>query len=158
MLLATSNAPREATPRRVVFDTNALLSLWAFTDSRFAPLRAEVEAGRWRAYTTSACLEEFHRVLAYPQFGFTAERQQAAYAAYLASACLWDQLADAPMVLPRCRDKDDQKFLELARDVAAEWLVTSDKALLKMARRDKLRGLFYILKPEALLLTLQAAA
>ena len=134
-----------------------MLSLWAFTDSRFAPLRAEVDAGRWRAYTTEACLAEFHRVLAYPQFGFAAERQATAYAAYLAASCRWDGGGEGTPPLPRCRDKDDQKFLELARDVAAEWLVTSDKALLKMARRDKLRGLFYIVKPEVMLMSLQAA-
>jgi predicted nucleic acid-binding protein len=53
--------------------------------------------------------------------------------------------------LPRCDDRDDQKFLELARDGGAEWLVTADKALLRLARRDKLRGLFRILTPEAAL-------
>lgn len=136
-------------PLRVVFDTNAILSLWAFTDSRFAPLRAEVDAGRWLALTRPDCLAEFQRVLGYPQFAFDAERQQTAYRAYQAAAIHWDEAAahDA-IVLPRCKDRDDQKFLELARDANADWLVTSDKLLLRMARRDKMRGLFYILKPE----------
>ncbi|MGI4857360.1 MAG: PIN domain-containing protein, partial [Janthinobacterium lividum] len=38
-------------------------------------------------------------------------------------------------VLPRCSDRDDQKFLELAARSGAHWLVTKDKALLKLARR-----------------------
>ncbi len=144
-------------PLRVVFDTNAVLSLWAFTDSRFAPLRAEVDAGRWLAITRPDCLAEFQRVLAYPQFEFDAERQAAAFLSYQASATLWYEpsAADA-IVLPRCKDRDDQKFLELARDSGADWLVTSDKLLLRMARRDKLKGLFRILKPEVALEALKA--
>ena len=55
--------------------------------------------------------------------------------------------ADA-VALPRCKDRDDQKFLELARDGSADWLVTSDKALLKLARRRKLAHLFRILTPD----------
>jgi hypothetical protein len=57
----------------------------------------------------------------------------------------------AVTALPRCADRDDQKFLELARDSGADWLVTADKALLKLARRDRLRGLFRILTPETAL-------
>jgi predicted nucleic acid-binding protein len=58
--------------------------------------------------------------------------------------------------LPRCTDCDDQKFLELARDSAADWLVTADKALLRLARRDRLRGLFRILTPETALSEIEA--
>ena len=35
--------------------------------------------------------------------------------------------------LPRCRDADDQKFLDLALTGRAEALVTSDKKLLELA-------------------------
>ena len=37
--------------------------------------------------------------------------------------------------LPSCRDRDDQKFLELARHAGAAWLVSKDRELLRMARR-----------------------
>ncbi len=40
---------------------------------------------------------------------------------------------EAP-ILPRCRDTDDQKFLELAARCKAEMLVTRDKQLLRLAR------------------------
>ena len=43
-------------------------------------------------------------------------------------------MAETPP-LPKCRDPDDQKFLELARDCGADYLVTKDKALLVLARR-----------------------
>ena len=37
--------------------------------------------------------------------------------------------------LPQCRDRDDQKFLELTRHVGATWLVSKDRELLRMAKR-----------------------
>jgi predicted nucleic acid-binding protein len=43
--------------------------------------------------------------------------------------------AESGVRLPVCTDKDDQKFLELARDANATILITKDKALLKLARK-----------------------
>lgn len=134
-------------PLRVVFDTNVLLSMFVFADSRFAPLRAEVDAARWLAYTRTDCLDEFRRVLDYSMFKLEPERQLAAFEAYAALARHPE--ADPPVeaaILPKCKDKDDQKFLELARDIGADWLVSSDKALLKLNR--KLLGRYRVLKPE----------
>jgi len=138
-----------AAPRRVVFDTNVLVSLYVFADSRFAPLRARIEGGEWQAITNEACFSEFRRVLGYPIFDLSGEQQQGALDAYNSSVRRIDGLPQRVIAdLPRCSDRDDQKFLELARDSAADWLVTADKALLRLARRDRLRGLFRILTPE----------
>ena len=137
---------------RVVFDTNVLVSLYVFADSRFAPLRARMESGEWQAFTNVACFGEFRRVLGYPLFALVESRQQASLAAYAAHVRHHVEPAPAELVpLPRCKDRDDQKFLELARDAGADWLITADKDLLRLARRDRLRGLFHILTPEAAL-------
>jgi putative PIN family toxin of toxin-antitoxin system len=137
---------------RVVLDTNVLVSLYVFADSRFAPLRTRIESGEWLAITNDACFGEFRRVLAYPLFALSEARQEEALVAYKAIVTsLAEPPADVISSLPRCKDRDDQKFLELARDSQADWLVTADKALLRLARRDKLRGLFRILTPEAAL-------
>jgi len=133
---------------RVVFDTNVLLSLFVFADSRFAPLRGEVEAGRWLALTSPACLAEYQRVLGYPLFALTAERQAAAYDAYLGLVCIVAGTPQVEFVLPKCKDKDDQKFLELARDGHADWLVSADKMLLRLRRGRRLEHLFHILTPD----------
>lgn len=140
-----------AAARRVVLDTNVVLSLFVFADSRYAAMRRALDDGRWVALTDARCLAEFRRVLAYPMFGLDAAAQAAACAAYAALAApLACRPADgAP--LPLCQDKDDQKFLELARDGGATLLVTSDKALLKLARRGRLRQLFQIRTPDAAL-------
>ena len=144
--------------RRVVLDTNVLVSLYVFADDRFAKLRTRIESGEWQALTDDACFNEFRRVLAYPVFALADADQKRVLEAYGATvtrlACPGTRHT-ASAALPRCRDLDDQKFLELARDAAADWLLTGDKALLRLARRDKLRGLFQILTPE-MALTRQA--
>lgn len=148
---ATAGSPvflARAEPLRVVLDTNVLLSLFVFADSRFAPLRGALAAGRWRALASAPCLAEYRRVLGYPLFALTPARQDAAYADYLALVRLIDAAPPEAAALPKCRDKDDQKFLELARDGTADWLVTADKALLKLRRGRRLAGLFRILTPD----------
>jgi putative PIN family toxin of toxin-antitoxin system len=134
-----------------VLDTNVLLSLFVFADSRFAPLRAQIETGRWRALTDMRCLAEFRRVLAYPMFKLDPAQQDEAFAAWQSLSQIPPPISGEPLPLPACKDRDDQKFLELARDGQADWLVTADKALLKLARRRKLVGLFRILTPETAL-------
>ena len=132
---------------RVVLDTNVLLALFVFADSRYAPLRGRLQSGEWQALTDPRCLHEFQRVLAYPMFSLDATAQAAAYDAYSRLAETVAAAVD-PVVLPECKDPDDQKFLEVARDGSAQWLVTSDKALLKLARRRKLAHLFGIVTPD----------
>ena len=112
---------------RVVLDTNVLLSLFVFADSRYARLRERLTAGELIALADAA--------------------QRAAFDAYTALSGIVPAAAE-PLALPQCRDPDDQKFLEVARDGNADWLVTSDKALLKLARRRKLAHLFAIITPE----------
>lgn len=133
---------------RVVFDTNVLLSLFVFADSRFAPLRGEVVSGRWQALTSPPCFGEFERVLGYPLFALDAGRQAEIAAEWRALSLCIETAPQSTVELPRCSDRDDQKFLELARDGAADWLVTADKALLKLRRRQRLDGLFRIIPPD----------
>jgi putative PIN family toxin of toxin-antitoxin system len=148
-------APVLLSPLRVVLDTNVLLSLFVFADSRYLPLRQALERGQWLALANERCLAEFRRVIARPLFGLDAAAQEAAYAAYVALARPVTAPAGDPAPLPQCKDPDDQKFLELARDGGASLLVTSDNALLRLARRRRLAGLFGIIPPETALAALR---
>jgi putative PIN family toxin of toxin-antitoxin system len=116
----------------MVLDTNVLLSLWVFVDSRYLPIRAAMEGGAWAALTDAACLAEFERVLGYPEFKLDAHAQRKILGEYSALAHPIKLTACVP--LPHCSDHDDQKFLELACRGAAQFILTSDKALLKLAR------------------------
>jgi predicted nucleic acid-binding protein len=49
-------------------------------------------------------------------------------------------VAQAPAGL-RCSDADDQVFIDLALAERAQWLLTHDRALLKLARRAAALGL-----------------
>lgn len=133
---------------RVVLDTNVLLSLFVFADSRYACLRERLESGQWLALTDERCLGEFRRVLAYPMFSLDAAAQATAFVAYATLAENVPPATGLKVVLPPCTDADDQKFMEVARDGSAQWLVTSDKALLRLARRRGLAQLFGVITPQ----------
>lgn len=56
-----------------------------------------------------------------------------------------------------CKDPDDQKFLELARDCRAGWLVTKDRGLLVFARRKYQPLPFRIVTPQQFSTALSSA-
>jgi putative PIN family toxin of toxin-antitoxin system len=138
-----------APPLRVVLDTNVLLSLYVFADSRLAAMSLELEAGRWLALTNESCLAEYQRVLGYPEFHLSEIDKRRAMTAYLDIAKCLNDTTPRTQALPICRDPDDQKFLELARDGAADYLVSADRALLKLARHKRLDNLFRVVTPDA---------
>jgi len=147
-------------PLRLVLDTNTVMALWFFEDPALARLGRLLDETRPILITRADALEELRRVLAYRQFGIDAPRQDAILSAYSARATLVATLSPASestipgAALPACRDSDDQKFLEIARDGGATHLVSRDKALLRLGRHRLIRPLFAILSPEALVASL----
>lgn len=126
-----------------VLDTNVVLDLFHFDAVATRPLARAVEAGSIRCAASPATLAEWRRVLAYPAFGLDAAARATLDAHYAACVTLHAD-PGASRGLPRCRDADDQKFLELAAAIPAEALVSKDRALLGLRRR----GLpFAILSP-----------
>ena len=128
----------ERTPLRLVLDTNIVLDCFVFTDSRVTPIVNLLHTGAAIALIRDDCLEELRRVLDYPQFKLSASGQAAVFARYRAfveHVVAPDSAALTAARLPRCQDPDDQKFLELARDGAAAYLVSKDKRVLQLARR-----------------------
>lgn len=127
-----------------VLDTNVVLDLFHFDAVAMHPLARAVEAGSIRCAASPATLAEWRRVLAYPAFRLDAAARAMLDARYAACVTLYAE----PWTgrgLPRCRDADDQKFLELAAAIPAAALVSKDRALLGMRRH----GLpFAILGPD----------
>jgi putative PIN family toxin of toxin-antitoxin system len=138
--------PAPAKP--IVLDTNVCLDLFVFHDARWAPLLAALESGAVRAVTRADCRDEYRIVLHYPHLPLDDASREQARARFdaLIPVVAPDSRA---LRLPVCTDRDDQKFLELARDADAAILVTKDKALLKLARRTARDGLFRIMPPES---------
>ncbi len=136
-------------PRKpIVIDTNVCLDLFVFEDPRWAPLQAALASGAVRAVTRADCRDEYLFVLNYPHLPLDEATRPRAAARF--DALVEVVAPDARAVrLPVCTDRDDQKFLEIARDAGADVLVTKDKALLKLARRAAREHLFRIMTPEA---------
>ncbi len=134
--------------KRVVLDTNVCLDLFVFRDPRWGALLTALKSAAVEAVTSENCRNEWLRVLDYQNLALDAGSKRQAIADFDALiACI----APEPRLtaLPVCTDKDDQKFLELARDAEAQCLITKDKALLKLARKMNRSGLFRIMRPEA---------
>jgi len=118
---------------RIVLDTNIWLDWLVFDDPAVMPLKSSRNDGMLQIPINTACLEELGRVLAYPEFELDAPTRTALFSQVRNCTYRVDTRLLSP--LPRCADPDDQKFLELARDAQADWLITKDKALLLLAKK-----------------------
>ncbi len=145
-----------------MLDTNVVLDLLHFDDPSVQSLKRAVEAGQVRCVVTDATLDEWRRVLGYPEICLDAVRQAALFARYQALTTKLDTLKGEFEVprkatpirdglesgwsrMPRCSDPDDQKFVDLAAASGAQGLVSKDRAVLKLRRRCASR--FRIMTP-----------
>lgn len=135
---------------RIVIDTNVCLDLFVFRDQRWHRLLAALQNGSVEAVTREDCRTEWLIVLGYAQLKLDdAARQRSVTEFDTLIRCLPSSGLDSNATrLPVCKDRDDQKFLELARDTQASALITKDKALLKLATKTRKAGMFMIVKPE----------
>jgi putative PIN family toxin of toxin-antitoxin system len=138
------------TPKQVVIDTNVCLDLFVFNDPRWARLLVGLNDGSIKAFTREDCRQEWLAVLHYPHLPINdSNRGQIIITFDELISCVSPENKNLP--LPRCTDKDDQKFMEIASDAGVETLITKDKALLKLARKTQQAGYFTITTPEQFL-------
>ncbi|MES2932489.1 MAG: putative toxin-antitoxin system toxin component, PIN family [Pseudomonadota bacterium] len=135
-------------PNRVVIDTNVCLDLFVFRDPRWDLLHSALKSGEIEAVTRADCKMEWQIVLGYKHLPLDLESRADSAAQFDALIAFIEPEPRSHLLLPKCSDSDDQKFLELARDAEASILITKDKALLKLARRIGKLGLFSIIVPE----------
>jgi uncharacterized protein len=128
------DAPHDA-PWRVVLDSNVWIDILVFDDPATRALVAALDDGRLEAVIDGRCLAELTYVLDYPQFAARAVDKAQALARLASLSRPFETDVPPPATLPKCKDRDDQKFLELAHAAGAAWLVSKDHALLKLARR-----------------------
>ncbi len=140
-------------PLRLVLDTNVIMALWHFADPALRAFRMFAESPAAVLLSRAECLDELQRVLAYSQFGLEPARQLELFDTYRARVECLPAASEGEsdgVTLPRCGDRDDQKFVVLAWEGKADALVTRDKLVLRLARRAPLRGAVAILTPERL--------
>jgi putative PIN family toxin of toxin-antitoxin system len=134
-------------PLPVVLDTNVVLDLLVFDDPVTRPLGEALAQGALVAWADEETLLELERVLTLPIFKLDEARQREVYTRYQRLVQRAPAASPSPgPELPRCRDRDDQKFLLLTARAGAAWLVSKDKRVLSLADRHGLP--FTILSPK----------
>ena len=128
----------ERHPLRVVFDTNVLVSVLLYRDSALGYLPQAWASRAVVPLSDQRVIEELSRILTElgaRKFQLPPLQVQQIVARYVSIA---EPIPATPATggeLPKCKDPDDQKFLELAQRGKADMLVTNDGALLGLARR-----------------------
>lgn len=136
-------------PTRLVLDTNIVMDMLHFGNRHTQPLQTAINQGHILCFTATECLAELDRVSAYPEFGLDLAARNVLMQSYRSIATPCDASGEENYLLPRCRDKDDQKFLILAARCQADLLITRDKLLLKLARHRHKPPPFTIMTAEA---------
>ena len=132
-------------PPAIVLDTNAVLDWLVFRNPEFASLDAALRGGGVRWIATAAMREELTHVLGRGHLDAWEPDPSAIGAMWERLCNLQPEPATAhqPPRL-RCSDPDDQQFIDLARTAGARWLVSRDRAVLKLARRLREHGVLVI--------------
>lgn len=126
----------------LVLDTNAVLDWLVFANPASRAVTEAITQMHVRWIVNAAVRDELAHVLArgvVDRWQPDLPRLWASWERY--SAPLEPSGPVAGHQRPHCTDPDDQKFIDLALDHGARWLVTRDRALLRLARRTRLQGL-----------------
>ncbi|WP_255501144.1 putative toxin-antitoxin system toxin component, PIN family [Mitsuaria sp. WAJ17] len=133
---------------RLVLDTQVVMEWLVFRDAGIRALVEPIEAGHWVWIGSVAMRDELLHVLSR---GVAARwsPDPAGIAAVFARLCQMPEphAEEAPLPLLRCRDKDDQKFIDLALAQKVDALISRDSDVLALAKRARKQGLA-ILRPE----------
>lgn len=134
-------------PWLAVLDTNVVLDWLWFDDPRLLAVAGRLEGGTLRWLGTPAMRDELAAVLGRASLPV---RTRSA-AEVLSAFDRWCVPHPGPVIPAgaaglRCTDGDDQKFIDLALMLAAASgaaaLLTRDRAVLRLARRARLQGLW----------------
>ncbi|RMX04758.1 putative toxin-antitoxin system toxin component, PIN family [Corticibacter populi] len=127
-------------PTALILDTNIVLDLLLFGDPAAMALQAQLQAvlaqpAQWRWIATQPMREELRHVLAYahlqPRLAYY-RREPAQILAHFDAGVELVEIAAATVF--RCKDGDDQKFIDLAVAHQAV-LLSKDKAVLRLRKR-----------------------
>jgi putative PIN family toxin of toxin-antitoxin system len=117
---------------RAVFDTNVVVSALVFAAGRVAWLRDVWQAGQVVPVVGRDTVRELVRVLEYPKLALSEEDREELLAEYLP----YTETVMGPVPVcqgTRCRDPDDQKFIDPALAAGVDALVSGDPDLTDLA-------------------------
>lgn len=148
-MTSAADSVTQSAPPSLVLDTNVVLDWLVFRHPSCASLDDHLAAGRLRWIVSANFRDELRHVLGRG----VAQNYSPDLSMIWAT---WERLGatvepaelQGPATRVRCTDPDDQKFIDLALGHRARWLLSRDRAVLKLARRTRPLGL-EILTPEA---------
>jgi putative PIN family toxin of toxin-antitoxin system len=119
----------------VVLDTNVVLDWLVFLNPRCEPLIQAIESRQLRWLVTEPMRDELAHVLSRGVVDAWTPDSNRLWESWhtLSETVSQPQLIGEGLRL-RCSDPDDQKFIDLALS-SAQWLISRDRAVLKLARR-----------------------
>lgn len=139
--------------RCAVLDTQAVLDWCWFDDPCTAGWESARQAGRWWWCATAAMRAELAHVLGRGHLpGDQPSRRQQVLDRFDQRCRLLPPPAPLPAPLTmglRCHDPDDQMFIDLAAANQVRWLVSRDKAVLRLRRRLAERCGVHVVQPAA---------
>lgn len=134
-------------PMPVVLDTNVVLDWQLFRDPRALKLGRALDDGTLRWLATPSMLEELFDVLKRPLGPrWDPQRERILSDKTWLNVELIESRSSRHHGL-HCADPDDQKFVDFALALGVRWLVTRDRALLRLRRGADPLGLA-IVQPE----------
>ena len=140
-----------------VLDTNVVLALYWFQDARLERLAQALQAGQLRWLATSEMRQELLHVLERWQGDDAAlglRRAQPEEGTGVQDVLrMFDRLAVQVTAspagpTPRCTDGADQKFIDLALGHRTQWLLSRDRAVLKLGRKLRMISGCQVQRPE----------
>lgn len=118
----------------VVLDTNVLLDLFVFNDFRAIHLKEALISNKVTALATPNTLEEFADVISRPLFELDTAAQEKILLQWSSVAKIFpdESLKASPW---KCKDSDDQVFLDLAYSHRPCTLISKDNEVLAFSSR-----------------------
>ncbi|MFM2344134.1 MAG: hypothetical protein RLZZ210_744 [Pseudomonadota bacterium] len=123
----------EAKTIKIVLDTNIWLDFFVFKDSGLIHIITAIQNQSVQVYACKQMYDELERVLTYPQFA----RYNHNIENCLEEFNQYVNYLDTPPYLSiklKCRDRDDQVFLDLCALNNIDLLISKDKQVLKLAK------------------------
>jgi predicted nucleic acid-binding protein len=134
---------------QAVIDTQSVLDWQFFHNPACSAWTESLAAGQWQWIASLPMRDELAHVLLRGLDRRWTTPPEAVLEFFDKHVHLVDQPLAAPGQRLVCSDPDDQKFIDLALLHPARWLVSRDRAVLKLRRRAHLRRGLEIVAPAA---------
>ena len=114
--------------KKIILDTNVILQHLTSSRLEFGDyIISLIKQKKVQLYKSQSTVSELRQALQYPQIKSRLNGQSAKFLAFLKYN---STLTDVTIEVQICRDPKDDKFLELAKQITADYIITGDKDLL----------------------------